>query len=87
MTTSDDPVAYVFQADMHCPGCTLGLVRGARHAPAAASTVEAALDHFARLARIDRYDEYSYDSGTFPKVVFIYSLQPGDRCGTCGEEL
>ena len=32
--------------------------------------VESALDQCAEANAIDRYDEYSYDSWDFPKVVF-----------------
>lgn len=36
---------------------------------------------------MDRYDERTFDSDDFPKVVFRDQLSDGDTCGTCGEAL
>jgi hypothetical protein len=44
-----------------------------------------------RIARdwfgIDREDERTFDSDTFPKVVFADQIEGGEYCGGCGTEL
>jgi hypothetical protein len=45
------------------------------------------LDQCAGAMAIDREDEYSFDSGDFPKVIFASSVEDGECCGRCGNEL
>lgn len=78
-------MAYTYRAEVLCPACVLGALRAAVPAPAG---TENALDDMAKAYGIDRYDESSFDSGTFPKVVFRDHLDAEHaRCGDCGEEL
>lgn len=92
---SDAIVGYTFAADNYCPGCVVTqLPTGpgqaydgwALAAGAAPMTVEDNLTEIAEAFGIDRFDERTYDSGEFPKVIFADSVE-GDRCGGCGEFL
>lgn len=78
-----DIEAYMYQADLHCGSCISGIM-GASGDP---SNVEAWLDHVAFEHGINRHDEYTFDSGDFPKVVLGQSLDGGslDHCGSCGD--
>lgn len=103
MTRPDDVVAYTYLADLYCPRCILHAVvcqRGIPTLGAGSSTiilapvmrgeridVEASLDVAAKAWGIDRWAEITFDSGEFPKVAFRDQIAPGDRCGSCGEEL
>lgn len=100
-------VGYAFSADTYCPehiGDAVTarpaydgwrLVGVHRQMPA-----EQDLDEIAAAFGIDRYDEHSFDSGDFPKVIFADQVhdgcsadngyepgQCGDRCATCHEPL
>jgi hypothetical protein len=48
---------------------------------------EEALDFLAQRRGIDRYDEHTFDSGDFPKVIFRDQVTDDDVCGVCGEKL
>jgi hypothetical protein len=97
---------YTFSADQYCPDdmrqmtlerlWTLGERRADRFAPGA----EDVLDELARILGVNRADEYSFDSGYFPKVIFGSMAhdgcstasgydpgQCGDACGACGYPL
>ena len=90
-----DIVAYAFQAELLCPGCTIvklptsdgeefdgwTLARGVR------MSAEENLDEIATAFGIDRQDESSFDSDHFPKVVFADQITEGDTCNECGGEL
>ena len=69
MAHATDIVAYTYKADIYCPDCIITQVN---HSPIAGllENAEAALDVFAKVRGIDRYDEHSYDSDEFPKVIF-----------------
>jgi hypothetical protein len=80
-------VGYVFQADILCPSCLeqalsvrLRAANGYQKRPLAE-----ALDLLAAHEGVDHYDEVTFDSGDFPKVIF--STDEPDQCGPCGEEL
>jgi hypothetical protein len=80
----DDIVAYTYRADLLCPSCALWAVQPG----CVAIKVELTLDDIARRKGIDRYDESSFDSSVFPKVVFRDQLDAEHRhCDDCGEEL
>jgi hypothetical protein len=49
--------------------------------------VEAVLDQCAEAMAIERSDESSFDSGEFPKPVFLDALDPHDRCDACHSSL
>lgn len=78
-------VAYVFRADIFCPACILSQVNGSPVVGLLEDTEEA-LDTFAKVRGIDRYDEHTYDSDVFPKVVFSVMVDGSDNCGACHSE-
>jgi hypothetical protein len=88
---ADTIVGYTYQADLYCPGCIVGQVLAANpHIHSTRldyATTEGDLDRLANLLAVDRYDEATFDSGDFPKVVFAGMLEGDDRCGKCGGEL
>jgi hypothetical protein len=79
---------YAYQADTLCPTCVIEAMLASGEASPAARDMatEDALDQIAGANAIDRYDEHTYDSDDFPKVIFSTSIE-GDQCGGCGEEL
>lgn len=76
-----DIVGYVYQSDIVCPTCTLKALSPE------ARTAEEALDAWAKRDNIDRDDEWTFDSGDFPKVISADVAERDDRCGTCGRYL
>jgi hypothetical protein len=82
-------VAYTFQAENVCPACIVEkMIAAGLAAPAARDMrVEDVLDQIADANCIDRYDEKSYDSGEFPKVVFSSQVESDERCDSCGESV
>uniref|UniRef100_A0AAU8EFE0 Uncharacterized protein n=1 Tax=Microbacterium phage Judebell TaxID=3230835 RepID=A0AAU8EFE0_9CAUD len=80
MTRATDIVAYTYSAENWTP---LGLVEvGIREgwlAPAARDMdTEEVLDQAQHQFGIDRYDEGTFDSGTFPKVIFETDINPDE---------
>jgi len=92
-----DIVAYTYRADHYCGDCIvreLGVEPG--EVPGSV-TAEQVLDVAAHAQGIDREDEWTFDSGDFPKVVLAGQLRSGqdypliekdggetaDRCGRC----
>ena len=82
-------VGYAYKADIWCPKCMeeSSLLEGVKPASA-----ELMLDEVATRLKVDRHDEYSFDSDDFPKVVTIGDLdfhgnEGIDECYQCGEEL
>ena len=67
-----DIVGYQYQAAYFHPECMVEtLIDEGRLSPGARSlSVEDALDQLADVEGIDRMDEFTFDSGDFPKVVF-----------------
>lgn len=99
---SDAVVAYTYQADTFCPDCTVRMTFGAYLASQGFNRLgiralqnfvvenikeEKILDYLAERDLIDRYDEHSFDSQDFPKVVFESQLDTTEYCGECREEL
>ncbi len=82
MSNAADIVAYTYKADIYCPGC---IVTQVSHSPVAGllESAEQALDVFAKLREIDRYDESTFDSDDFPKVVFASQLEEPEHCAAC----
>lgn len=81
---ADTIVAYTYKADIYCPKCVVVVAE----APAPESrmdSIEDRLDRAASTLSIDRYNEASYDSDRFPKVVFADQVETCDHCGGCGE--
>jgi hypothetical protein len=86
MPKSYDVVAYTYAADIYCEHCIA--VRFEREqGPSIFDGAEAILDVRATELGIDRYDESTFDSGDFPKVVFADMLDEDDRCGECGDPI
>lgn len=91
-----DIVAYTFNADIYCPTCIIDILPtddgkpfdGWAISPGAdPMSTEENLDEIATAFGIDRYDETTFDSGDFPKVVFESMLDAAEYCGNCCEEI
>lgn len=72
--------AYTYKAEQFTPA---GIIeKGIREgwlAPAARDMdVEDVLDQAQHYVGVDRMDERSYDSDTFPKVIFMTDVEPGE---------
>ena len=80
--SATDIVGYTYNADQYCPDCILKPEQ-----IGFAFSVEAVLDVVARFMDIDRYDEKTFDSGTFPKVIFESQIEDDERCGKCNNRL
>jgi hypothetical protein len=84
---------YTFQAETLCSSCVVDALPtgegeafdGWRDATGQMSA-EQNLNELAAAFGIDRMDEYSFDSGDFPKVIFASQVD-GDTCDRCGSEL
>ncbi len=89
MKTFDDIVAYVYKAEIVCPKCIRTTLLGENDkVPKGKSLLnsEQLLDMIAERGNIDRYDEYSFDSDFFPKVVFNSDGDFGhEHCSVCQE--
>lgn len=91
----DTIVGYTFNADIYCPRCIVEVLPtgegqafdGWALADGVSVPTEVNLDEIAAAFGIDRYDERTFDSGDFPKVVFADAAEDGDRCGQCGLDL
>lgn len=77
-------VGYTYQAEHLHPVCAVLEYAGDSDPYVSAETE---LDRYAERAGIDREDEYSFDSGDFPKVIFSTMLDGTEHCGRCGGEL
>lgn len=77
--------AYTYKADIYCVDCIIEvMLLGGEASPAARDMpVEEALDQIAEANATDRYNESTFDSDDFPKVVFSDQLS-GEHCGGCG---
>lgn len=75
---SYDIIGYIYQADIHCPDCIAQTFGGS-----ILDDSEWVLDREASSRGIDRYDEGSFDSDDFPKVVLACMTDQSEYCGTC----
>jgi hypothetical protein len=84
-----DVVAYTYQADIYHPECVLALMADQGMTAPEGFDTEEALDYLAGhfFPSVDRYDEYSFDSDDFPKVVFSSQVEDTEWCGGCGDEV
>lgn len=90
-------VGYTYNADNYCPDCTRTIAAFALAAPGEAAfkgrpsdgdNTEQFLDRWAARDGIDRDDEYSFDSGDFPKHISAEQLdEDPEYCGECFAEL
>lgn len=81
-------IGYTYKSDIYCMDClvnALDVYSFQSLYPEGVYETEDFLDKLAEFKGIDRYDESSFDSGDFPKVIF--SLGDPEFCGPCGEEL
>ena len=90
---SNTIVGYTYRAENYCPDHIVAQLTAnpgnADHATAEigggdTGTVEDHLDLLARLAGIDRHDEYAFDSGDFPKVILVDQMDEAEACGVGG---
>lgn len=86
MKTFDEITGYVYKAETFCPRC---LKRHLYHRDEIDKTlksqsVEDMLDLLATERKVNREDEWSFDSDYFPKVIFKSDaeLMP-DFCNLC----
>jgi hypothetical protein len=86
-------VAYDYQATTYCWGCMREIAMRWPGAPTEAEaehmSTEDILDVIANRRGIDRYDERSFDSGEFPKVIFENQAcdELHEHCGDCTDDL
>lgn len=80
MTKATDIVAYIYRAELWTPeGIVSEGIRQGWLSPAARDmSTEDALDMAQHYFTLDRYDECSYDSDEFPKVVFSCMTEDGE---------
>lgn len=78
-------VGYTYRADIYCPECVVRAVCKARgiEGHGLSYVPDEALDLVARFEGIDRTDEWTFDSGDFPKVVTDQMDTDGLCCGNC----
>lgn len=82
-------VGYSYRADIYCPRCIRGQLHGSSAEPdySADLEVEQLLDELAVDRGVDRADEWSFDSGDFPKPITQENVEREGRlseCGHCG---
>lgn len=83
---SDDIVGYTYDTETLCPQCTLESV--VLNPDLFDSNIEKALDQVAETLGIDRQDEKTFDSNSFPKVIFEVQVESSEeKCDHCGESL
>lgn len=93
MARSTDIVGYAFNADVYCPDHIVGALTPQGSNRASQLHVEQELNMLAEAAGIDRFDERSFDSGDFPKVIFRDSADDQafqgypETCAVCGCEI
>jgi hypothetical protein len=81
-----DIVAYTYQAETLCPACTLYALN-VPVALRAEQSCESILETLAVARGIDIFNERTFDSGDFPKVVFADQLNCCDEHGLDREQL
>jgi cytochrome c556 len=86
MGHSTDIVGYTYCADIYCPRCMV-VETNPTADPEHWESFEAMLDASAYAAGIDRYNEATYDSGDFPKVIFRDMIEETEHCGNCHDTL
>lgn len=100
MTRPDDIVGYIYKAETYCPDDAVRTYLACNpEAPTQGLNgrdAESVLDILCQWANVHRYNESSYDSDNFPKVIFRDQCDDRtyddgtiehDRCGTCHRAL
>jgi hypothetical protein len=86
-------VGYTYMADIWCPDCIVEEVCKQNNIHPIPFynrlDIEAILDDLAKMMpdKFDRYDEHTFDSDEFPKVVFSNSMEGFEYCCCCHGEL
>lgn len=86
-------VAYTFHADNYCTACVLTEMEqdpnydGWGDCSTPPMSTEDNLTEVAHAFGIDRMNETTFDSDTFPKVIFADQVTDEDVCGHCGAQL
>jgi hypothetical protein len=75
-----DIVGYSWNAENYTPGGLIeAMIANGQASPAARDMdTEEVLDQIANANAIDRYNERSYDSAEFPKVIFASDVEEGE---------
>lgn len=79
-------VGYIYRADIYCDHC-VGVMFKKEHGPSIFDGTDAILRARAAERNIDHYDESTYDSDDFPKVIFADHASDDDTCGNCHDTL
>ncbi len=83
--TRYSPVGYIYDSDAFCTDCTPGAVCAewkSYRRGGSCNCAECLLDRIAEGDGIERRDEYTFDSGTFPKSIPYHN----DLHSECGAE-
>jgi hypothetical protein len=80
---------YTYKAAQYCPNCIVDKVLNSMglEGHGLSYDTEEALERLAISEGIERYDEHTFDSDDFPKVIFSDWIEPDQHCSACGEEL
>lgn len=82
---------YSYKADNYCVHCVIKEVCKdyGLNEPEDCMSYEDELSILASQIKsgIDRYDEATYDSGEFPKVIFTHQIEDTEHCCKCHDEL
>jgi hypothetical protein len=82
MSKAWDIVGYTYNADTYCTGSCVTDAMGHGIGPLFADTpTEALLDKIAKDRGVNRQVERSFDSQTFPKVIFQSMVEGPELCG------
>ena len=84
---SDHIAGYSFNTENMCETCILEAFTGVKENVGFVFSIEGVLDQIAGAMKIDRMDERSFDSSEFPKVIFNYQLEDGEKCAKCNDTL
>lgn len=74
-------VGTTYRAEIFCRRCTRRMANG--EAKTGFASMVLALEAWANQAGINLWDESTYDSEDFPKLLKGEQVEPGDRC-QCG---
>lgn len=87
---SYDVVGYIYNSDIYCSRCILTVVVLTQpvHMSVVLEEAEVGLEKVAKILRVDRSNENTYDSDEFPKVIFADQVGSSDEvCAHCSQPL
>ncbi|MFZ2527652.1 MAG: hypothetical protein WAX14_08365 [Rhodococcus sp. (in: high G+C Gram-positive bacteria)] len=81
MANAADIAGYTYKVENYSPAQLIEVLiaEGVASPGARGMAVEDVLDQIAGANAIDRYDERTFDSSEFPKVIFVSQLSEDDR--------